>query len=230
MRRQFVVSMVAGMLGAMLVVSGPAAVAAIGDAIRIGQVNAGNARTTVRGDTDGALVKMVNTGGGDTALQLVSEGPNLNVSNKKRIKRLNADRVDGFHANQLIRAAHAQSADLADADGAALTVEIVAPANGILIMGAAVDAQGDFDAYNCFLAVDGNPIVGSVMHSTLHFAGTVHTVNSDENCSTTGGAVVDKGTHEVALMIGDLDLGALLNGSLWAMFVPFDGTGAKLVP
>jgi hypothetical protein len=31
-------------------------------------------------------------------------------------------------------------------------------------------------------------------------------------------------------MIGDLDLGALLNGSLWAMFVPFDGTGAKLVP
>lgn len=235
MRRQFVVSMVAGMLGAMLVASGPAAIAAIGDAVRIGQTNSGDARTIVRGGTSGALVKVENTSAGETALQLVSKGPNLKLSNKKRIPKLNADRVDGFHANQLIRAAHAASTDLAEANGAVLSVEIDAPANGILIMGATVDAQGDFDAYECSLAlgqsgVFSGSLPGTVMKSTLHYAGGEHTVNSDENCSTTGATMVDAGLHDVGLIIGNLDLGTLHHGSLWVLFVPFDGLGQKIIP
>ena len=224
MRRQFIVSMVAGMLGAALFAAGPAAVAAIGDAVRIGQINSGNARTTVRGNTDGALVKVVNTGSGDTALQLVSDGPNLKVSNSKRIKRLNADRIDGFHANQLIRAAHTESDDLPDGDGSSntlLSVDIVAPAPGVLLISAGADLFDGSGGIGCWIDLDAvTTLSGSGRGS---FQGTN---NTEEDCATSVGVGVAAGNHTVEYRSIAPSGTSIGPGSLTVLWVPFDGNGA----
>jgi hypothetical protein len=226
MRRQFIVSMVAGMLGAALFAAGPAAVAAIGDAVRIGQINSGNARTTVRGNTDGALAKVVNTSSGDTALQLVSDGPNLKVSNSKRIKRLNADRIDGFHANQLIRAAHTESDDLPDGDGSIntlLSVDIVAPAPGVLLISAGAHFYIDgFTgvSFGCWIDLD------AVTTLSGSSRGSHDNDNSQGHCATSVGVGIAPGNHTVEFRSSSpsgIDIGP---GSLTVLWVPFDGNGA----
>jgi len=231
LRRQFIVSMVAGMLGALLVSAGPAAIAAIGDTIKIGQVNTGDARTEIEGSKDNALVKIENSGAtNDNALALVSDGPNLRISNGKKVKKLNADRVDGFSANQLIRAAHAESNNIDDVNGVALTVTIDAPTGGIIITGANVGAAfvSTADTYTCQVDVDLLPIDGSIMASEVDWAGSGHTLNTDENCSTGGGIEVAAGSYTIDLTIGGLSDATLFSANLWAIFVPFDGDGGMV--
>ncbi len=230
-RKHFVSGLAGVLVGAMLV-GGPSAVAAIGDAIKIGTTNSGNARTTVQGSQDKALVKIVNTGTtNDNALQLQSDGPNLRVSNGKKIKKLNADRVDGYSANQLIRAAHAETLNAADANGATVSLSIDAPVNGTLVIGGTVNGEwtSALDVYTCEIQVDLIPIDGSIMSSEVDYAGATHTENKQSDCSTTGAMGVLAGPHDVTFYVGGVSTVALYGSTLWAIFVPFDGTGAPVV-
>jgi hypothetical protein len=104
-----------------------------------------------------------------------------------------------------------------------LPVEITAPARGILILSGTVDATNTLvsDAYTCSLLIDGEAVPGTEMQSLLG------SNNTREDCSTTGAAVVSAGTHAVTLEVAGLEPTTdLSDSSVWALWVPFDGTGA----
>jgi len=90
-------SALAGALIAAVLFSAPAVTAAVGNAMKIGQVNRGNATTTLKGASSTTL-KLVNTTAGEEALRLqVVSGPALMVNTGDRIPKLNADKLDGKH-------------------------------------------------------------------------------------------------------------------------------------
>jgi hypothetical protein len=52
-------------------------------------------------------------------------------------------------------------------------------------------------------------------------------VNGHEDCTTTGAAVVTAGTHTIDFEVFIVPATTSLGGaSMWAQWVPFDGTGA----
>jgi hypothetical protein len=138
---------------------------------------------------------------------------------------LSADAVDGYDANQLIRAAHAELEGLAevpDGDGEKLSVTITAPVGGMLIATGNLDAtyNGSEDRYNCSLTLDGIVVDGTAMTSSIS-----GTENSEEDCTTTGAIDVAAGTYDVGLVASSV-LASFGTAALWVIFVPFDGSGA----
>jgi hypothetical protein len=226
-RRHFISGLAGVLIGAVLVAGAPA-MATVGLAVIYGVTNTGDALTTLQGSANGPLVKIQNTGvTSDNALSLVSDGPNLVMSNGKKIVMLNADRVDSLSANQLVRAGHAESLNVVDGTGTKLTVNLTAPLDGILIAGGTIGAQygTTADTYTCSIVVDALPIDGSIMNSRVD-----PTENTEEDCSTTGAINVNEGAHTITLDVGGADANTSLYGAtLWVLFVPFDGSGAKLV-
>ena len=102
-------------IGVLIAGSFPA-MAAVGQALRIGKANTADARTRLIGDVDSSNLQIVNQGTG-TALDLrVQPGsPPLLVNRAQRVPRLNADRVDGKHASDFLgAAATAADSDLLD--------------------------------------------------------------------------------------------------------------------
>jgi len=213
---------VSGLLGGLLVaviIGGPTALAAIGDAVEIGMLNTGNGRTTIQGTQHRALVKIKNTGmSNDIALELVSNGPNLRVSNTRKINKLNADQVDDLSAREIVRAEHAYTVNGPDDEGTPVGLTITAPVDGTLIVGGEVNV-GSNDGYECSLAVDYDFNV----EPGLRFEPITN------KCTTTGAFDVDAGTHDVELWITAEDPVAVYEASIWAIFVPFNGTGARVV-
>ena len=266
-------SALAGGLIAALLMSAPAVTAAVGNAVEIGQVNWGNATTTLKGPSPGTL-RLVNTTAGEEALQLVVEsGPALRVNTRNRIPRLNADMldgkhrswflaatgkaadsemldgrdsteflgataqaadsdtVDGLHANQLVRVGYGRTNNAVQADGAAVTATITAPVPGLLVMSGAIDADGGRrDRYICRLKVDGSVVTGTKMESLVDggegSAEPPIAINDSENCATTGVQAVAAGAHTVTLDILNHNSLDFRGASVWALYVPFDGTGA----
>jgi len=93
-----------GVVAALLVTAVPAASAAVSDALRLGTVNFSRGRTTTLvGRGDSAVLKIVNRGGG-TALNLrvADDVPPLRVNSTSRVRRLNADLLDGEHATAFL--------------------------------------------------------------------------------------------------------------------------------
>ena len=140
----------------------------------------------------------------------------------------------GLSAHQLVRVAHAETNNVDEAifgggfTADALTVTVNAPQDGFLIMGAAIDGFGSaFDAYGCALDVDDTFVAGTLMGSEVHQAGGDHTINGEENCSTTGVQPVAAGSHTVDFRINGRNSVSLSRATLWAMFVPFDGQGLR---
>lgn len=94
-------SLIAGIaLGGLLFASAPV-IADIGDPILQGTANVTDTRTTLRGSAPGANLRIVQQSPDDEALALFTEpgvAP-MKVNRKKRVKNLNADRLDGRHAS-----------------------------------------------------------------------------------------------------------------------------------
>ncbi len=138
---------------------------------------------------------------------------------------VNAGKVDGFSANQLLRVAFGSTDDAPDSDGSAVLATIVAPKAGWLILSASIDAFSNIpDVYSCSLTVDGGLVAGTFRLSAVNWSNT-HTVNNQEHCSTTGVQQVTAGTHTFALTIVDRDTVDFRCANIWALFVPFDGEG-----
>jgi hypothetical protein len=128
-----------------------------------------------------------------------------------------------------VRATFAATGDAENINGDVLTASIAAPTAGTLIMGGSLDAFGtSFETYWCSLEVDGTEVEGSLRIVAVDSSGTTN--NAHEDCATDGGAVVAAGTHEVALHISNHDSAEFLAGSVWAIWVPFDGDGTVPVP
>lgn len=102
-----------------------------------------------------------------------------------------------------------------------LEVEITAPAPGVILAHGSVDAYAGPDEYSCHLYLDGAVVQGSGMASELN-----NQDNSEENCTTGGGVAVDAGTHTVTLNLLANDDVATFHQYLWALWVPFDGSGS----
>jgi hypothetical protein len=137
--------------------------------------------------------------------------------------------LDGRAADDLIRVAFDGTSDAPDADGTVLTVTITAPTAGYVVANAGINSQipsTDGDFYSCWIELDDVSMEGSERDVQLDYVDATHTSNSQENCATTAGAVVAPGSHTIDLAVGGVDYALLNAATLWAMFVPFDGTGA----
>ena len=225
---------VGGLIAAMTVTALPAVAAEVAAALQLGQSNTANARTTLTGAVGSANLRIVNTDPDGSPLSLVSRvgEPPMKVNRVVKVKNLNADRVDGLSAHQLVRVAHAATNNVDEAifgggsSADVLTVTVKAPRAGFLVIGAAIDAFGNvFDDFACRLAVDDTFVDGTLIASEVHAAGGDHTINGEENCSPTGVQPVAAGTHVVDFQIISRNSVNFSRAALWAMYVPFDGEG-----
>jgi len=230
-RGYFWSSLGGAILGALLVgvllVSMLPATASIGDRLVLGASNRSGRSTWLT--SKGPSVLKLNNSAGNPVLDLRNGGTAapLVVDSDRRVPGFNADKVDGRHARDLIRVAYDSTSNAPNANGAAATVTIEAPQSGLLVMSGTIDALGDdYDKYQCQLKVDGTLVLGTPMVSIVHDAGGAATVNNSENCSTTGVYPVAAGSYDITLDIDGRDTVVFGNASLWAMYVPFDGTGA----
>jgi len=229
----FRIALAGGLVGAMLMAMLPA-IAATGDNMIIGRRNgagsptklvSGNAITTMR----------ITNGGMAPALDLRTNPgvPPMAVDRAAWVQNLNADLLDGRQANELVRAAFASSANLNEATifgtGTAadlLTLQITAPHKGILLISGGVDTgvgSGGYDEFTCLLEVDNVTVTGTrrvTIDSELS-----GNDNGEEDCSPTGGRVVNAGNHRVDLRMTGWDGVEVFDASLTALFVPFTGTG-----
>lgn len=128
--------------------------------------------------------------------------------------------LNGYAADDLIRADYDATYNLDDGNGAAETVTIEAPRSGLLIMSGAIEAgANERDVLSCKLRVDGSYVSGSTSAFTVdqgHF----------DSCATVGAKPVGAGSHDVTLDISGWHSAFLQNASLWVIFVPFDGGGS----
>jgi hypothetical protein len=142
----------------------------------------------------------------------------------------NADTLEGFTAAELAPRTAFNSTDSAGGGDFTLSTPITAPAAGILLLSATIDADNftASDFYTCSLKIDGGLVSGTNMAAELNGSAVV---NRSENCTTTGAAVVAAGTYTI-----DFDVTAvapstfLTAASVWVLWVPLDGTGAIPTP
>ena len=84
------------------------------------------------------------------------------------------------------------------------------------------------DFYTCRLLINNGLVLGTGMGAELNGSAVV---NRSENCTTTGATVVEAATYTI-----DFDVVAvapstfLTAASVWALWVPLDGTGAIPTP
>jgi hypothetical protein len=107
-----------------------------------------------------------------------------------------------------------------------LSTTITAPAPGILLLSAVVEADNftASDFYTCFLKIDGGSVPGTTMAAELNGSAVV---NRSENCTTTGAAVVPAGNYTIDFEVIAVAPSTFLSSvSVWVLWVPLDGTGA----
>lgn len=230
-------------VGAVIVSVVPAA-AAVGDAFVLGERNAANATTFLKGSTTRNLV-ITNTNADGVALDLVVEpgNPPMAVNSSGKVKLLNADKLDGKSSNSFLRksqgprAAYVAKNNLPDGNDAKpttlLKVTIKAPGAGVLQISAAGDSGARYldtwSQFSCWIAVDGKKLVGSEQW-ILVAAGSGdpwEAANWNENCVTVAAATVTKGTYTVNFRTNaHSTYTEFFAGTLSVLWVPFDGTGA----
>jgi hypothetical protein len=239
--RRFVLSvgavglLIGMLLGAALVAGAPAD-AGTGDAVILGKANSAEDPTKIKGSGRSTL-RIINEAGG-IPLVLVSEDgqPPLKVDSSARVARLNADKVDGWHAHALAprvsAAGPVRAGRLCDGSNCSaelLEVTVEAPRDGILIIGAAIDlarySDGE-DAVICRVQVDEFfTAVGGRMGVLVGADGAAG--NYEEDCSINAWEQVEAGTHTVTLqVIGVRDKKTIVGsgGALWALWAPIDAS------
>ncbi len=97
---------------------------------------------------------------------------------------VNADEVDGYHANELVRfvGAHVDDDALDGVSGVAATVDITAPRGGYLVISASSDVYNNngVDGLWCEIEVNESEIDSSTRSIEVSDADN----NGEENCST----------------------------------------------
>jgi hypothetical protein len=146
---------------------------------------------------------------------------------------INASRLNGYKAKQLIRVAEAHCSTTpgtpCSTGNATLdTLSITAPKNGYLVLHASVDNYDYTGATSqpaCRLRLD----TVALTHTFREIELTP--TNQEENCQTEATWPVAKGTHLVDFEMF-ISQASVKNGpsSLTALFVPFDGMGVVPIP
>ncbi len=214
--------------------AGTTALAAVpGDPFKLGKLNRIDEISILAGSDSGALLRINNNGSGPALDLRIEEGEApMKVDSDTRVANFNADKVDGYSADQLVRVASVTGdSPLRDGTtGTVATTRINAPASGFLV----IDAGSDFSSFNgdafvdCFVEVDNTVAPGSERRIDLN---GVSNVNQQEDCSTNTVVPVSSGNHTVELVSGELVSGAdgiqYVDTALSAIFVPFGGSGTQ---
>jgi hypothetical protein len=151
---------------------------------------------------------------------------------------INADKLNGYRADQLIRAAekHRDGALVRTSrrgDGATqiLSVNITAPKRGYLVMAASSDVfltgatrgVGTAVSTTCFLALNGAEITSS--RRTMRLEQPDGNSDNESNCATNSAWPVAAGSHSVQLA-GQAGGSTIYDeASLNVIYVPFNGKG-----
>jgi hypothetical protein len=231
----------AGVLVGVVVMAALPALAGDGDYMVLGVKNNARRATKLIGKSGMEIRSSKNI-----PLRLYSpEGvPPLMVTDDALVADLNADLVDGSHAGDLVRVAHAETNDVDEATvfggnhyGYLLTTDIVAPSAGLLyVVGSAesflsgVGPAGD--TYTCDIRVNTNTVLGTARDVRVDFVDTSSTYADEGNCSTNGvKEVTTAGTYTVDLVVFSRNLSvpqALFGAaSLQVLFVPFGADGTQ---
>jgi hypothetical protein len=147
----------------------------------------------------------------------------------------NADKVDGFDANQLVRASYkGNSTTLNNFNPGSYTTVISktanAPRKGILMLWGNVDAEEttgtDQTVLQSRFMVDGNP-VGTTEDTAEQYMDAVG-FNHSNSVALSVAVPVAKGRHAVALQAYTTEAPILIQGrSITTLFVPFGNGGQQ---
>lgn len=143
----------------------------------------------------------------------------------------NAHRVDGLHANELVRATTLSSTTFTDdfdtcAFTTLLSKTVTAPTSGILLVWGNVGAVRD--------VTDGNPgtlgVQVAVDATAVTTEQAVHLVDSgtrEGSAQATGATPVSAGSHTVDVQASQCGIGTafIVNQSITTLFVPFGNNG-----
>lgn len=231
-----VVGLVTGMLLGAALVAGAPAEAGAGDAVILGVKNTSAEMTKVKA-TGRRTLKIINTTGKGIPLILWSaeDRPPMKVNSTARVRRLNADRLDGWHAAALgARVATAGPIEVGpvcggfDCSAELLSTTIEVPRSGMLIVGAGADFArytGGDDALACKVLVAEDQPMGGEMG--IHLNSEQNDSNQEENCIITAWHPVTAGTHTVSFMVSgvrDSQTRIGRGGALWVLWAPIDGS------
>ena len=154
----------------------------------------------------------------------------------------NADKVDGYHANQLVRASYKATVDHIDDFSSGTFTSIVskdvkAPKKGILLITATFNAEWDATSaantaalLESILTVNGATLPGyglPVRHEVLDHSEAADIWDS-QSVTLLGAKAVSKGTHNVALQVRRSSGTALTHierGFITVLYVPFGNAG-----
>ena len=214
-----------------------AAFGANGGNFILGQTNAATAITKLAGSAGvaGPSLQIDNNSANASAtaldLQVEPGKAPMKVNSGAQVANLNADKVDGKDANQLVRVASfgGRSPLARGTTGTVATTTINAPAPGFLVIDAGVEFSdpGASDVIQCLIEVDNVFASGSDRFVDLN-ANPAGAGDELEDCSTNAVVPVAAGTHTVELVGAVTSSGTVWGDTaLWAIYVPFDGSGAS---
>ncbi len=208
-------SALAGMaVGALLIGFLVPAGAATGDPVVAGTLNQANASTIIKG-LSGAIPLRLESG---------VRVPPLQVTSRQKVPKLNADLVDGRHADSVVRVSYCAIDDAPDYLDYECSMRFVAPSDGYVVMSGSVDTwtTSGGDLLHCEFTLDGSEVVGSIRDYDLNASN----YNQESNCATDAGAVVSAGEHFAVFRLDSVGLTTRLLGvGAYVIFTPFGADG-----
>jgi hypothetical protein len=222
------------LLVGFLLLAMPAAVSAVAGLV-LGEENTTGGRTGLTAASGSATLRLANTHSGGSALSLAVEAgnPPLKVNSTSKVQKLNADKVDGLSAHQLLRIAHDSTTDVgSNVEGTMLTVSVKAPFDGYLLITGGVNsdgALGDGAYVWCNFELDGLKIPESerlISNKIITANGDIETFYS--YCESSVTVPITAGTHTVNLHWEATSASPNPEeATLSALYVPFDGLGKR---
>jgi hypothetical protein len=144
---------------------------------------------------------------------------------------INAQKLDGYTAGQLVRVAHAESSTSDNplpGPDTLLSTKIVAPNKGRLVISTSDQlddsAGANLGTVDCWITLDGKKLNLSVRSVDFYPSQTSLT---HEPCDTTIALTVAKGTHHVSVLGDNPDALAIsfTQRTLTVLYEPFNATG-----
>ena len=223
-----------GLIVGVMLLAVPPAVSAVAGLV-LGEQNTTSGRTGLTAAAGTSTLRLENThpSGSALALSVVQGNPPLKVGSTTKVQKLNADKVDGLSAHQLLRIAHDETSDVGfNVEGTMLTVSIRAPHDGYLFISGGVNGgqvSGDGSYMWCNFELDGQKITASErLISNKLIVAYGDTESFFAFCESSVTVAVSAGTHTVNLhweaTVANPDPD---EATLTALYVPFDGLGKR---
>jgi hypothetical protein len=214
----------------------------VGASFSLGQTNTVNEKSTLTGAKGGAMLDIVNTStqAGSVPLKLEAAigKPPMVVNSSVKVVNLNADKIDGFHANGLGRVQSSSNDTLSSSSSTdtELSVTITAPANGFVRLDGRIIAYDGFEnsyCTSCYAIVrlinDVSGVESPMSFASLGTAGAAHSTAAEIPVNWL--VPVTAGAHSYSIRTAKVILDGtgftFYNPYLIAQFIPFNGSGTQ---